>query len=88
METNKDLGLELKRRQAAVAAETARKVLKKGDRVRCAKCPGGVNRTFTFERWEGDRMVSKSGIADFFPICVTKVNGARVDFLCRLKTEN
>jgi hypothetical protein len=49
-------------------------ILKKGDRVRCSKCPGTF-RTFTFSHWDGCWMVSKSGIDDFHPCCVKKING-------------
>ena len=52
----------------------AKKTLKKGDRVRCTKCPG-TKRVFTFERWDGCWMVSKTGIDDYHPVNVDLVNG-------------
>ena len=48
--------------------------LKKGDRVRCSRCPDTF-RTFTFSHWDGCWMVSKSGISDFHPCNVIKING-------------
>ena len=71
----------MKRREESLrAVENAKKVLMRGDRVRCTKCPG-TKRTFTFERWDGNWMVSKSGIDDFAPSCVDMVNGVAVDFI-------
>lgn len=52
----------------------AKQILKKGDRVRCTKCPG-TKRTFTFSHWDGCWMVSKTGINDYHPINVDLVNG-------------
>ena len=62
-----------------LAVQGAKKVLKVGDKLRVAKCPGG-NRTITFSRWDGDYVVSKSGIGGFHPICISKLNGAPVNF--------
>jgi hypothetical protein len=56
----------------------AKAILKKGDRVRCSKCPG-TERTFTFEGWDGEWMVSKSGICDFHPVNITKINGRTIN---------
>lgn len=53
----------------------AKNILKKGDRVRCTKCPG-TKRTFTFDHWDGCWMVSKTGIDDYHPVNVDSVNGA------------
>ena len=66
--------------QGKEAEFNAKKVLKKGDRVRCTKCPG-TKRVFTFSHWDGCWMVSKSGINDYHPINVDMVNGAKVSFL-------
>tara|TARA_R100001377_G_scaffold29179_2_gene15841 strand:+ start:393 stop:617 length:225 start_codon:yes stop_codon:yes gene_type:complete len=51
----------------------AKKILKKGDRVRCSKCPG-TKRTFIFDRWDGCWMVSKTGIDNYHPINVDLIN--------------
>ncbi len=68
------------RKLACKKAEVnAKKVLKQGDRVRCAKCPG-TKRVFTFSHWDGCWMVSKSGINDYHPVNVDMVNGVTVDF--------
>lgn len=52
----------------------AKKILKKGDRVRCSKCPG-TKRTFTFDYWDGCWMVSKTGINDYHPVNADLING-------------
>ncbi len=66
-------------RLCRIAVTNAKQVLKPGGKLRVAKCPGG-NRTIIFARWDGDYVVSKSGIGGFHPICISKVNGAPVDF--------
>ena len=71
--------LKIERAKSAIAVEAAKKVLKRGDRVRCKKCPG-TRRTFTFECWDGQWMVSKSGIDDFHPSAVDRVNGKEMIF--------
>ncbi|WP_201401966.1 hypothetical protein [Kaistia sp. 32K] len=70
---------EERRRLARLAAENAQRVLKHGDRLRVTKCPG-TKRWITFECWSGQWMVSKSGIDDYHPINVDRLNGAPVDF--------
>jgi hypothetical protein len=61
------------------AAANARLVLKRGDRVRVRKCPGTL-RWIIFDHWDGYWMVSKSGIDDYAPSSVDRVNGKAVDF--------
>jgi len=61
------------------AEVNAKKVLKKGDRIRVTKCPG-TKRTITFERWDGCWIVSKSGIDDYHPVNIDLVNNDVVDF--------
>lgn len=61
------------------AAINAKKILKLGDRVRVTKCPG-TKRTITFAGWDGDWIVSKSGINDYAASNVDMVNGLIVDF--------
>lgn len=69
-----------KRKREALKAEKAAKArLEKGDRVRVTKCPG-TKRTITFSHWDGCWMVSKTGIDDYHPINVDRVNGLDVDF--------
>lgn len=53
--------------------KAAKNILKTGDRVSCTKCPGTV-RTFTFDGWEGQWMVSKSGIDDYHPCNIISIN--------------
>jgi len=59
--------------------ENAKVVLKKGDRVRLKHCPG-TKRTITFDHWDGNWIVSKSGIDDYSPTTIDLVNGKQVDF--------
>ena len=61
------------------AIENAKKVLKPGDRVRVTKCPG-TKRWITFAGWDGNWIVSKSGINDYAALCIDMVNDQRVDF--------
>src|SRR5699024_9794158 len=65
-------------RQGKIAEWNAKKMLKPGDRVRTTKCPG-TKRWFTFDHWDGHWMVSKSGIDDYPPRSVDRVNDAHVD---------
>ena len=67
------------RRLSAIAIENAKRVLKLGDRIRVTKCPGN-KRWITFAGWDGNWIVSKSGIDDFSPRCVDRVNDQVVDF--------
>lgn len=71
--------LEEKRKRFRRAAENAKPVLKKGDRIRVTKCPG-TKRTITFDHWDGPWIVSKSGIDDYSPSSIDRLNGKPVDF--------
>ncbi|WP_041934510.1 hypothetical protein [Cyclobacterium marinum] len=55
----------------------AKSIVKNGDRVRCRKCPGTL-RTFTFSHWDVCWMVSKSGIDDYSPLSIDKINGKEI----------
>ena len=67
------------RRLSDIAIENAKSVLKPGDRLRVTKCPGN-KRWITFAGWDGIWIVSKSGINDFSPRCVDRVNDHAIDF--------
>jgi len=63
------------------ALQHAKAVVKKGDKLRVSKCPG-TKRTVTFECWDGPGscwMVSKSGIDDYHPVTIDRINGVPVD---------
>lgn len=62
------------------ATANARKMLKAGDRIRVTKCPG-TKRWITFSGWDGDWIVSKSGINDYAATTIDRLNGKPVDFL-------
>ncbi|TJY57413.1 hypothetical protein E4T66_18575 [Sinimarinibacterium sp. CAU 1509] len=66
-------------RLSRIAEQTAKAVLKSGDRVGVTKCPG-TKRVITFSHFAGHWIVSKSGIADYSPRSVYSVNGMPVDF--------
>lgn len=68
-----------RKQQCREAELKAKEVLKKGDRIRVTKCPG-TKRTITFNHWDGCWIVSKSGINDYHPVNIDKVNGKSVLF--------
>ena len=61
------------------AVEAAKKVLRKGDRIRVSRC-GGIVATYTFDGWDGIWIRSKSGIDDLHPASISKVNGKPMCF--------
>lgn len=71
---------EERQRQGRIAAQNAQAILKPGDRLRVTKCPC-TKRWITFAAWSGQWIVSKSGIDDFHPINVDRLNGEPVNFL-------
>ena len=67
------------RRRFMIAVENAKKVLKRGDRCRGSHgC--GPKSTFIFERWDGNWIVSRSGISDWAAGKIDRVNGFPVNF--------
>ncbi len=62
-----------------VAEASAKKVNKAVDRLRVDKCPGR-KRWITFREWDGPWIVSSTGINDFSPLSVDRVNDLQVDF--------
>ena len=70
---------EERKQQCKEAELKAKQVLKKGDRIRVTKCPG-TKRTITFSHWDGNWIVSKSGINDYHPVNIDKVNGKEISF--------
>jgi hypothetical protein len=62
------------------AVNEGKKVLKKGDRIRVTKCPG-TKRTITFDHWDGNWIVSKSGINDYSAMSIDQVNGKEISFV-------
>lgn len=70
---------EEQRKRLTEATDRAKMVLKRGDRIRAGRC-GGIHRTYTFECWEGMRIVTKSGIDDIAATAIDRVNGVDVDF--------
>lgn len=67
------------RRLSLLAEVNAKKVLKAGDRIRVAKCPG-TKRWITFSGWDGHWIVSKSGIDDYSALTIDRLNGAPINF--------
>jgi len=62
-----------------LAVAKAKQVLKPGDRIRCSRC-GGIVATYTFDGWDGNWIVSKSGINDISPTHISKLNGQPISF--------
>jgi hypothetical protein len=62
-----------------LATSQAKATLKRGDRLRVTKCPG-TKRWITFECWDGDWIVSKSGINDYHAITIDRVNDKAINF--------
>jgi hypothetical protein len=61
------------------ALAKAKTILKEGDRFRCERC-GGIKRTYTFSHFDGNCIVSKSGIYDLAAPCIDRLNGKPIDF--------
>lgn len=61
------------------SARRAKRVLRTGDRIRVTKCPG-TKRWITFDHWDGDWIVSKSGIDDYSASTIDRLNGDPVSF--------
>ena len=64
----------IKEKKWVESVNEAKQVLKKGDRIRLRKCPGR-KRTITFDRWDGNWIVSKSGVNDYSALSIDKLNG-------------
>lgn len=70
---------ETRRKRLYAATEKAKKILKKGDRIRVTKCPG-TKRTITFDHWEGSEIISKSGLGEYTATTIDQLNGETIDF--------
>lgn len=71
---------EVRRKLLLEATENAKKILKKGDRIRVTKCPG-TKRTITFDHWrDGNEIISKSGLGEYAATNIDRLNGKPVDF--------
>jgi len=70
---------EERKQQCREAEIKAKQILKQGDRIRITKCPG-TKRTIIFSHWDGCWIVSKSGINDYHPVNIDKVNGKEISF--------
>lgn len=71
---------QLQRREALQrAVANAKQVLRPGDRLRVTKCPG-TKRTITFAGWDGNWIVSKSGIDDYSAGSIDRLNGKPINF--------
>lgn len=69
----------LKIQRFNTAVENAKATLKKGDRIRVSRC-GGIVATYTFDHWDGNWIVSKSGIDDLAATSIEKLNGVPINF--------
>lgn len=73
------MATEEQKTQVSAATENAKSILKPGDRIRASRC-GGLKRTYNFESWEGDWIITKSGISDIAAIHIDRLNGEKIDF--------
>lgn len=62
------------------ASKKAKEVLKEGDRIGVVKCPN-TKRVITFSHFDGNWIVSKSGINDYSPSSVYSLNGKPASFV-------
>lgn len=58
---------------------SAKKVLRVGDRIRVTRCPGN-KRTVTFACWDGNWIVTASGISDIGAGTIDMLNGEAIKF--------
>ena len=72
--------LEERFRRHILASNKAKKVLKKGDRIGVIKCPN-TKRVITFSHFDGNWIVSKSGINDYSATSIYKLNGKHINFV-------
>lgn len=63
----------------ATATKAAKKVLKKGDRITVTKCPG-TKRWVIFDHWEGNEIISASGVGEYAAMNISRLNGQLVNF--------
>lgn len=57
----------------------AKSLLRRGDKVRLSICGGG-QATYVFECWDGEWMLSKSGVNELHPYNVVRLNGKAISF--------
>ncbi|USN15426.1 hypothetical protein KIKIMORA_02800 [Brevundimonas phage vB_BpoS-Kikimora] len=57
----------------------AKALLRRGDKVRLTICGGG-EATYVFDCWDGEWMISKSGIDELHPYNVVRLNGKPLSF--------
>lgn len=76
--------IEEKRLKGKLAAARAKTTLKKGDRLRATRCPGN-KRWVTFDHWDGQWIVTKSGICDIHPLNVDMINDRPIDFTIEIQ---
>lgn len=68
-----------RRNRLKKATETAKKILKKGDRITVTKCPG-TKRWIIFDHFNGNEIISASGEGEYAATNISKLNGEPIDF--------
>jgi len=68
-----------KQKEWVECVNRAKKALKQGDRIRVTHCPG-TKRTITFDHWDGNWIVSKSGKDDYSAMSIDRLNGQPISF--------
>jgi len=67
----------------AMTNDQLRRVLQPGDRIMALKGDCGARpRNYIFAAWDGNWIVSSSGISSIIPSTVTMINGHAVTDLC------
>lgn len=61
------------------ATFAAKRTLKVGDKIRVSRC-GGIRATYIFSHWDGNWIVSKSGIDDLSANSIDRLNGEPINF--------
>lgn len=62
------------------AVEQLKPLLRKGDRIRAIRGECGCSaQTYTFEGWDGQWIISKSGINTIIPASVDQINGVKIE---------
>ena len=70
---------EARRQECVQAQRKAKNTLNKGDRIRASRC-GDTYGNYIFDHWDGNWIVTASGINYIDAIHIVRLNGISVDF--------
>ena len=87
--TNSDEHREERRRHHYAALAALKPLLRKGDRIRATRGECCANpATYIFDHWNGNWIVSKSGIDTIVPGSITAINGLYFDVRAPIATQS